>query len=398
MSESKLMGNQQSRKIAVLTVGRSDFGRYLPVLQALRKRPEIQIQLLVSGAHLAHGFGETWREIKAAGFDWQEGLEMTLASDAPVALGKSLGLGIISLAQTFARERPSLLFLLGDRYEMLAGACASLGFNLPIVHLHGGNLTEGAIDDSIRHALTKMSHIHLTSCDEHTQRIRQMGEEDWRIRTVGAPILDGIHEVACYSRQELSKRFHLDLQQDTLLFAFHPTTLEGSDITWHTSELLAAVEQLGMQVVMTYPNADPGHQTIIEALTLFSAKFPNRVRLVPHADTPSFLSLMRVCRAIVGNSSAGIVEAASFELPCVNVGTRQTGKLRAKHVVDVGYTAGEIVNGLKLALSKDFSESLRHLKNPYGDGESGERIAEILSGLEINDQLLKKKFVDRFQK
>jgi UDP-hydrolysing UDP-N-acetyl-D-glucosamine 2-epimerase len=389
------MGDCRLRKIACLTVSRSDFGRYLPVLKALRGKQGVEFALLVSGSHLAAGFGNTWQEIKTAGYDWEKGLEMTLASDSPVALGKSLGLGVISLSQSFARDRPNLLFLLGDRYEMLAGACAALGFNIPIVHLHGGNLTEGAIDDSVRHALTKMSHVHLTSCEEHARRIRQMGEEDWRVMAVGAPILDGIQEVACWSKQELSERFGLDLGKPTLLFAFHPTTLESESVAWQTSELLEAVENLGMQVVMTYPNADPGHQTILELLKAFSQKHADRVCLVPHADTPTFLSLMRYCKAIVGNSSAGIVEAASFKLPCINVGTRQEGKLRAKHVIDVGYRSEEIAKGIARALSNSFVESLRDLQNPYGDGKSAERIVEILCNLEINPRLLKKKFVDR---
>jgi UDP-hydrolysing UDP-N-acetyl-D-glucosamine 2-epimerase len=389
------MINAGVRKIAVLTVGRSDFGRYMPVLKALRQYPSIKIELLVSGAHLASGFGDTWQEIKDNGFDWDSGLEMTLSSDSPAALGKSLGVGIISLAQNFSRTKPDLLFLLGDRYEMLSGACAALGFNIPIVHLHGGNLTEGAIDDSIRHALTKLSHIHLTSCTEHSRRIMQMGEEDWRVITVGAPILDGIHELASVTENALSKIFSLDFSKDTLLFTFHPTTLDAGGLAWQVDELLAAIADIEIQVVMTYPNADPGHQVIIDKLTTFSKLHPKRVRLQPNLGTQTFLSLMRHCRAIIGNSSAGIVESASFKLPSVNIGLRQNGKLRAKNVIDVGNSCKEIKGGLNTAISKSFRDSLSDLTNPYGDGKSGPRIAKILAEIELNPCLIRKRFIDR---
>jgi UDP-hydrolysing UDP-N-acetyl-D-glucosamine 2-epimerase len=389
------MINAGIRKIAVLTVGRSDFGRYMPVLKALRQYPSIKIELLVSGAHLASGFGDTWQEIKDNGFDWDSGLEMTLSSDSPAALGKSLGVGIISLAQNFSRTKPDLLFLLGDRYEMLSGACAALGFNIPIVHLHGGNLTEGAIDDSIRHALTKLSHIHLTSCTEHSRRIMQMGEEDWRVITVGAPILDGIHELASVTENALSKIFSLDFSKDTLLFTFHPTTLDAGGLAWQIDELLAAIADIEIQVVMTYPNADPGHQVIIDKLTTFSKLHPKRVRLQPNLGTQTFLSLMRHCRAIVGNSSAGIVESASFKLPSVNIGLRQNGKLRAKNVIDVGNSCKEIKGGLNTAISKSFRDNLSDLTNPYGDGKSGPRIAKILAEIELNPCLIRKRFIDR---
>ena len=389
------MTHISARKIAVLTVGRSDFGRYVPVLNALRQYPNVEIELLVSGAHLANGFGDTWQEIKENGFGWETGLEMTLASDSPVSLGKSLGLGTISLAQSFARAKPDLLFVLGDRYEMLSGACAALGFNIPIAHLHGGNLTEGAIDDSVRHALTKLSHLHLTSCTEHSRRVMQMGEEDWRVITVGAPILDGIHQLASMAGSQLSERFALDFGRDTLLLAFHPVTLESTNLAWQVDELLAAVADSGMQVVMTYPNADPGHQVIINKFTSFAQQHSGRVRLEPNASTPIFLSLMRHCRAILGNSSAGIVESASFKLPSVNIGIRQQGKLRGSNVIDVGYAREAIKDGLNKALSQSFRDSLRSLVNPYGDGQSGPRIAKILAEIALTPELIKKKFVDR---
>lgn len=383
------------RQIAVLTVGRSDFGRYRPVLRALRNDASVRLRLLVSGAHYAPAFGETWREIKESGFDFEPGLEMTLAADTPAAVGKAIGSGSMALAQAFAADRPDMLVLLGDRYEMLAGANAALGFNLPVVHLHGGAVTEGAIDELVRHALTKMSHYHLVSTEEYAARVRQMGEEDWRVRVTGAPGLDELPAMASLDRAAIGARIGLDVSGGFLLVSYHPVTLEVAEAPAQIAALLAVLEQSPLPVVLTYPNADPGSRDIIAAIDAFAAAHPHRARALPNAGTTLYASLMAQALAMLGNSSSGLVEAPSFRLPVVNIGTRQDGKIKAANVIDCGYDRASVGGALEKALSDGFRRSIAGLVNPYGDGQAGPRIAAILSGLTLDSRLLRKKFVDR---
>jgi len=383
------------RQIAVLTVGRSDFGRYRPVLRALQKDSSVRLRLLVSGAHYAPAFGETWREVAESGFAFEAGLEMTLAADTPAAVGKAIGNGAIALSQAFAINRPDLLVLLGDRYEMLAGATAALGFNLPVVHLHGGAVTEGAIDELVRHALTKLSHFHLVSTEEYAARVRQMGEEDWRVVVTGAPGLDELPMLAEMNRAALEERLGLDLSAGFLLVSFHPVTLEAARISEQIHSVIEALETVPLPIVLTYPNADPGSREIIAALEAFAASRPSRVRILANAGTTLYASLMAHASAMLGNSSSGLVEAPSFRLPVVNIGTRQDGKIRAANVIDCRDDGASIAAALRCALGPNFRSSLGTLVNPYGDGRAGPRIAALLSRLPLDDRLLRKKFVDR---
>lgn len=384
----------EARKIAVVTVGRSDFGRYRPILRALKGDPAVELRLLATGGHYSHGFGHTLSEIADSGFAWEDGLEMTLDADTPTAVGKAIGLGTISLAQAFAHCRPDLLVLLGDRYEMLCGAAAALGFNLPIVHIHGGAVTEGAIDEQVRHALTKMSHYHLVSCEEYAVRVRQMGEEDWRVQVVGAPGLDELPMLASLSRAEVSERVGLDLGRPTLLVCQHPVTLAPDGGLAETRAVLEAVEESGLQFVLTYPNVDPGSRAIIEAFETVAARHPDRARLIRNAGTNLYVSLLSTVDAMVGNSSSAIVEAPSFRLPAVNVGSRQDGKLKAANIIDVAPARSSVLDGILRAVDPAFRTGLAALVNPYGDGKAGPRIAQVLRTLPLDERLRRKKFVD----
>ena len=382
------------RTIAVLSAGRSDFGRYRPVLRALAKKENVIIRLYPGGSHFSDTFGNSISEIIAAGFDWQSGLENAVANGAPESVGETIGLGAGMLAQAFAAARPDLLVVLGDRFEMLSAAVAALGFNIPIAHIHGGAVTEGAIDELVRHALTKMSHLHLVSCDEYAGRVRQMGEEAWRVTVTGAPGLDELKELASLGLAETSDRVGLDLRSPTIVVCYHPVTLEVDRTGGQTKNLLAAVAATGLQAVLTYPNADQGNSVIIEALEAFAAANPDTVRLIKNAGTDLFISLLSHAAVLVGNSSSGIVEAPAFELPVVNIGSRQDGKVKAKNVIDVADSQEAIGGGIEKALGAGFKESLKGLKNPYGDGRAGERIADILAAIPIDDRLLRKKFID----
>lgn len=383
------------RKIAVLTVGRSDFGRYRPVLRALKEIPSVSVDLLASGNHFDPRFGRTIDEITESGFDWVPGLGIAVDSDAPECIGRVIAEGTQFLTERFASSRPDILVVLGDRYEMLCGANAAIGFNIPIAHIHGGAVTEGAVDELVRHALTKMSHLHFVSTDVYARRVRQMGEEDWRVATVGAPGLDELAALATASQEEISAKAGIDFTRPTLVVSYHPVTLEPTDLGRQVDALLAAVENSGAQAVLTYPNADPGHRTIIESFVAFVARHEGRARLIDNAGTTLFPNLLRWAGALVGNSSAGIVEAASFRLPVVNVGTRQDGKIKPRNVIDCPPDADAILAAIGKALSPDFRVGLADLVNPYGDGHAGVRIAEILRTVPIDDRLLRKKFVDR---
>jgi UDP-N-acetylglucosamine 2-epimerase (non-hydrolysing) len=384
-----------SRKIAVLTVGRSDFSRYLPVLRGLDREPGVDLRLLATGGHFSPVYGETWREIVAAGFSFEPGLESTLACDTPVGVGKGIGVATMALAQSFARDRPDLLVLLGDRYEMLAGANAALGFSLPMVHIHGGAVTEGAIDELVRHALTKMSHYHLVSTEAYARRVRQMGEEAWRVEVVGAPGLDDLTNLASLSRAELAAQTGLDLDAGFLLLSYHPVTLELGQTRAQIAALLDVVAASPLPCVITYPNADPGSQDVIAALKTHAAAFPKRTHVFANAGGRVYTSLMAQATVMIGNSSSGLVEAPSFRLPVVNIGTRQDGKIKAANVIDCGYAATDIAAALERAASSAFRDSLRRLINPYGDGHAGLRIAGILAALPLDDRLLRKRFADQ---
>lgn len=388
------MGRKNKRKIGVVTVGRSDFGLYESTLKLLFADPFFDVALLPCGSHHSPEYGRTISEIEKKGMTYEKDLEMLLSSDSPQSVGKSIGLGIISFAQKFVTLQPDILLVLGDRYDMICGPVAAMGYTIPVAHIHGGAITEGAIDELVRHAITKMSHIHFVSCQQYADRIIQMGEEKWRVFNVGAPGLDRTLTFNRLTAKEASVRLGLDLDQKTILVAYHPVTLETQQLEEQLNALLTALESTDFQIILTYPNADVGHTIIIDQFLQFSEKYKDRVRLIKNAGTDLFFSLMGLVKAMVGNSSSGISEAASFKLPVVNIGSRQEGKLRAANVIDIGYTSEEIKAGIKLAVSDHFREGIKDLNNPYGNGHAGERIVKVLREIRINDKLLRKKFVD----
>jgi GDP/UDP-N,N'-diacetylbacillosamine 2-epimerase (hydrolysing) len=382
------------RAIAVVTVSRSDWGHLRPVLEAIRSAPGLVPQLYVAGMHLEPDFGHTIREIEAEGWPIAARVPMAETDDAPAGIARSTGTGIEGFARAYADTRPDLVVVLGDRFEMLAAAVAALPFALPVAHIHGGEETEGAMDNQIRHAITKLAHLHFASADLHARRIAQMGEEAWRIHTVGAPGLDRLSAVAYRTREALAESLGLDPKASWVLVTFHPVTLEHRDTAAHMTELLAALEKADAQIVMTYPNADTAGRAIIERMEEFAARHP-RVRLARSLGDEVYLSLLRHADAMVGNSSSGLIEAPSFGLPVVNVGSRQRGRLRGPNVIDVGYGREEILRGLERALEPGFRAGLRGLANPYGDGRAAGRIVEALRTVRLDARLVQKRFADQ---
>ena len=379
------------RTIGVVTVARSDYGIYRPVLRRIQRDPQLRLLLIAAGMHLSPQFGMTVDAIEEDGFPVDERVEMLLSSDTPEGIAKSVGLGTIGFAQVYSRNRPDILLVLGDRFEMLAAAAASLPFKIPVAHIHGGESTEGAIDESIRHSITKMSHLHFASTDVYARRIVQMGEEPWRVTVSGSPTLDNIDELRLLSRQELEVRIGLDLSSPTLLVTYHPVTLEYEQTETQMTELLSALDQIAMPVVLTYPNADTGNQTIIRLAEDFMRRNAH-ARMVVNLGPDAYFSLMEHASAMVGNSSSGIIEAASFKLPVVNLGNRQAGRIRPRNVIDVDCRREAIVEGVRQATSPGFRESLSDLVNPHGDGHAAERIVETLKTVPLDGRLVVKRF------
>ena len=380
------------RTIAVVSVARSDWGHLGPILAGLRAAPDVRLLLFAGGMHLADAFGRSVELIEAEGWRIAERIELLEPSDTPEAIATSIGRGVAGFGRAYARHRPDLLVVLGDRFEMLSAATAALPFVLPVAHVHGGEVTEGAIDNQIRHAITKCAHLHFVSAEPHARRVAAMGEESWRVHNVGAPGLDRIRTTKLLSRAELAGRLDLAAGDRWLIVTYHPATLEYEETGRHTDELLAALEKLDATFVVTYPNADTAGRTVIARLQEFAGRHA-RVRLVQNLGDDVYLSLLRHADAMIGNSSSGLIEAPSFELPVVNVGARQAGRLRAANVVDVGPERDEILAGLEAALAPAFREGLRGMTNPYGDGHAAERIVRVLRTVELGPTLTRKREV-----
>ncbi|MFH1633112.1 MAG: UDP-N-acetylglucosamine 2-epimerase [Chloroflexota bacterium] len=381
------------RTIGVVTTARSDYGIYLPLLRAIQTDPELRLQLFVSGMHLSPEFGLTVNMIGADGFEIAERVEMLLSSDTPEGIAKSVGLGIIGFAQVFARTRPDILVVLGDRFEMYTAAVAALPFKIPVAHIHGGDVTRGAIDDALRHSMTKLSHIHFVATETYASRVAQLGEEPWRITVCGETSLDNLRTIQFLTKEELKAQYGIPVEPPPLLVTYHPVTLEYEQTEWQINELLAALDMFSLPVVFTMPNADMGNNIIRQKIDEYKQSRSN-VWCLENMGTQGYFSLLHIAAAMIGNSSSGIVEAPSFKLPVVNVGSRQEGRIRAANVIDVGYARKEIIKGIEKAISEEFRNTLQDIVSPFGDGHAADRIVESLRSVQINSLLLKKKFID----
>lgn len=381
------------RTIGVVTVARSDYGYYLPILQRILVEPDLRLSLIVAGMHLSPEFGLTVKAIEADGFEIAERVEMLVSGDTPAAIAKSIGLGVMSFGQAYAHLKPDLLLLLGDRFEMLAAGVAMLPFATPIGHIAGGESTEGLIDEAIRHALTKMSHLHFVSSARYRERVIQMGEEPWRVITSGAPSLDNLRAINFMSPEEIERLIGLTLQPSSLLVTFHPVTLEHENIAAHVTELLTALDASGLPVIFTYPNADTQKHLIIKEIEQYVGTH-QQSRLVVNLGTRAYFSLMKYVLALVGNSSSGIIEAASLGLPVVNIGNRQRGRIHDRNVVDVPCERTAILSAIRQVASPEFRQSIADLENPYGDGHAAEKIVQVLCSIPLDRKLVMKHFHD----
>jgi len=379
------------RRVAVVTVARSDYGIYKSILHAIRMDQELELSLLVGGMHLSPEFGNTVTDIESDDFEIAAKIEMLLSSDSGEGVAKSIGLGVLGFAQAYVDVRPDLLLLLGDRFEMLSAAVAALPYGFPIAHIHGGESTEGAMDEAIRHSITKMSHLHFASTEAYAKRIIQMGEEPWRVTVSGAPALDNLAKIPLLKKEALEERFGFSLKDKTLLVTYHPVTSEPEDTTHHVEELLAALKESGFALIFTSPNADHQGRGILQKIQDFVLHHP-RAWFVANLGQQGYFSVMRQVAAMVGNSSSGMIEAASFELPVVNIGNRQRGRVHAQNVLNVGYERKEISEAIRRATEPQFKLSLANMKNPYGEGQAAEKIVSKLKNVALNRELLVKRF------
>ena len=379
------------RSVGVVTVARSDWGIYRPVLAALARRDEVEVGVFAGGAHLLDRFGGTIAEVEADGYPILERVGFLDDDDSPAGAARALGRGVAAFADAFDRSRPDLLLLLGDRLEMVAAGLAALPLSLPVAHIHGGELTEGAIDDALRHALTKLSHLHFPATEAYGRRIVQLGEEPWRVTVSGAPSLDAVAAFEPLGDEELTA-LGVRLERPALLVTYHPPTLTPAAASAELEAVLGAVERSGLDVVVTYPGADAGSHAVIERLERYAAG--ERVTLVRSLGSAAYLTLLGRVEAMVGNSSSGLIEAASFGLPVVDVGRRQQGRIRPANVIHADGDANVVEAALARALSPEFRRGLEGLVNPYGDGRASERIAERLATVALDDRLLVKRFHD----
>jgi UDP-hydrolysing UDP-N-acetyl-D-glucosamine 2-epimerase len=379
------------RRIGLITTARSDYATMRPLIRRVGHQPALQPVVFCAGMHLVPALGNSIDEIVADGFHVDERIEMLLAGDSPLGLGKSLGLGTIGFAEALARQRPDILVLSGDRIEMLAVATAALALGVAVAHVSGGDITDGAFDNQVRHALTKLAHLHFVALPEHGRNVLQMGEEPWRVTVSGDPALDTVPELATMGRDELSASLGIGLKPPLIVVSYHPATLGATATAEECAAMLRALAPLDATIVITYPNADPGHETVIRQIEHFAATRPGTL-LVPNLGQRRFYSLLALADLMVGNSSSGIWEAPSFRLPVVSIGERQEGRQRAGNVIDAP-APGDIAPAIARALDPDFRRTLADLRNPYGDGRAAERIVAVLKETPLGLPLLKKRFV-----
>ena len=383
----------KNRTIAVVTSSRADYGHLYWPLRDLSQTESVDLRIVALGPHLSPEFGNTVREIERDGFTIDARVECLLSSDSDIGMAKTIGVATLALADLFGKMRPDLLLLIADRYEMLAPASVALALRIPIAHIEGGEISEGAIDDAVRNALTKMSHIHFTSTEAARQRVIEMDEEEWRVHRAGAPSLDHLRRGTLFTRNEIEAKLHTDLSQPPILVAYHPVTI-AQDTLEEADSLFAALEEVPDQLLFCYPNADAGSRALIERTKSFLATRGGGA-IFTNLDAATYWSLLREASMLVGNSSSGIMEAASFQVPTVNIGIRQQGRERARNVLDASASKDSILNAIGIAKSDHFRQSLMGMTNPYGDGRATETIVDVLTTVPLNRDLLVKRHAAR---
>ena len=376
------------RKIAAVTTSRADFTALYWPLRDLVSHPGVDLKIIALGPHLSPEFGSTIQEIEQAGFRVAARIECLLSSDTDVGMAKTIGLATLSLADCLGEMRPDLLLVTADRYEMLAPSSVALALRIPVAHIEGGEISEGAIDDAVRNALTKMSHVHFTSTELARARVIAMGEEEWRVHRTGAPSLDHLRRRPLLNREQLEQRLAIDLNRPTAIVTYHPTTI-ARDTTREADALFDALKAVDVRLLFCYPNADAGGRDLIGRIESFLRDCDGKVFV--NLEPVVYWSLLQQVEFLLGNSSSGIIEAASFALPAVNVGIRQQGREHGRNVLDAEPDASSILDRIQIARSEKFRQSLQGMANPYGDGCASQRIVSVLTSLSLGEELLIKR-------
>lgn len=380
------------KKIFVISAGRSDYDRYLPILDYLNKS-KVKLYVFLASSHSQKKFGETYKFInKKFNILRQKNFFKNL-KDNPFTITKRFANDLVYLSKNVNEIKPDIIIVLGDRYEMLLGPIIAMPFNIPVIHFYGGSVTEGAIDELTRHAITKMSHIHFVALNKYKKRLVQLGEERWRIRRVGVHALQYIKSLKLVNKRELSKELKFNFMKPYCLLTFHPVTIELHKLANQLKSLAQAVKSCKINAVITYPNADYKNSKVI---SFIKKKFKDKkkFKIIKNCGLKNYINIMKNSQFVIGNSSSGIVESASFNIPVVNIGTRQDGKYKPKNVIDVGYSRTQILRGIELAQSKKFKNNILRLKNPYETNLNIGKLVNIILKLKKNDKVMRKKFID----
>ena len=384
------------KKVCIITGTRAEYGLLKSLMQEINKDNDLELYLIVSGMHLSPEFGMTYKEIEEDGFEINAKVEMLLSSDSPAGISKSIGLGVIGFADEFQRADLDMLILLGDRYEALSAAISAMVMRIPIAHLHGGELTEGAIDEGIRHSITKMSYLHFTSTEQYRSRVIQLGENPERVFYVGALGVENIKKINLMTKEELEKSIHFEIDENTVVVTYHPVTLENNTVEEQFLNLLKVLDRNPkIRMIFTKANADTNGRIVNELIDKYAAQNSERACAFMSLGQKRYLSALKYCRIVIGNSSSGIIEAPSFGKPIINIGDRQKGRICADSVINCGYTQQEIQQAMETALTEEFENKARNCRNPYEKENTAANIISVIKDYLLNDKIkLKKGFYD----
>ena len=383
------------KKVCVITGTRAEYGLLKPLIEKINRDNSLDLKLIATGMHLSPEFGLTYKVIEEDGYVVDEKIDILLSSDSPTGIAKSMGLALISFGEAFERMKPDCVIVLGDRFEIMSVALATTVFRIPLIHLHGGEITEGLIDDPIRHSITKQAHLHFTSTEKYRKRVIQLGEEPKRVFNVGAIGIENIVKMKLLSREELEESLNFKLEGRYALCTFHPVTLENNTSEKQFKELLEAFDELSdLKVIFTKANADTEGRVINRLIEEYVNANGCRAIAFASLGQLKYLTAMKYCDFVIGNSSSGIIETPTFGVPAINIGDRQKGRIKAKNVIDCKPEKSEIMDAINEALSQTFNNSIKDIQNPYGDGEVSDKMLTIIKCFLNKDVSLKKSFYD----
>jgi GDP/UDP-N,N'-diacetylbacillosamine 2-epimerase (hydrolysing) len=382
------------RKICIVTGTRAEYGLLYWLMKDIREDSNLELQIIATGMHLSPEFGLTYRQIEEDGFKIGRKIEMLLSSDTPIGVSKSMGLGMIGFAEAYADLKPDIAVLLGDRFEIFSAAAAAMIARIPIAHLHGGEATEGLIDEPIRHSITKMSHLHFTATGEYKRRVIQLGESPARVFNVGGVGIDNIKRLKLLNRNEFEDSINFRLGPKNLMITFHPVTLENATAAEQVQNLLDALDELQYtRFIFTKPNADIEGRVIIKIIDEYVSRNSHKAIAFASLGQLRYLSAMQFVDGVVGNSSSGLAEAPTFKIGTINIGDRQRGRIKAESVIDCEPDKLFILNAIRKLYSEEFQDKLINVKNPYGEGGVSKKIKNVLKEVDLTN-ILKKEFYD----